>query len=424
LTFTCVLIGDGVLSFLGQDNVNDHLTKIYANQDGIVQFDQPGEATIVTGIDADDVKSVSIIARSGNDTVDLTTSFGGIPFLDKIEVFGEAGNDTLKSPPFGEVKLSEGAQRRIFLNGGDNDDRLIGNSDRDDLNGGDGVDEIWGGEGSDNIQGGAGNDAYLQGDDGDDVISGGGGADVYIAGSAGNDTIDGGDGDDTEIRGDAGEDTIDGGEGNDTIYGGPDRDVIRGSGGNDSIWGGTGDDDLYGDAGTDSISGEEGEDEITGGSEADSLNGGAGNDRIWGNDGNDALNGQDGIDFLWGGTGGDSFDGGADSDFTWSNSGPDDKDQPYDGVLPLFGVPGTLDMKGSGGAACDIEDDHVECAGAITAVNDLETVPSDSQFYSWPGFVSLNDSGADPLTAVLVTTTQHGTLNLYSEGGFYYQPDL
>jgi hypothetical protein len=60
---------------------------------------------------------------------------------------------------------------------------------------------------------------------------------------------------------------------------------------------------------------------------------------------------------------------------------------------------------------------------SITAVDDGETVPENSQFYSWYNFVLQNDYGSDPLSAELVSTTEHGTLTLYPEGGFFYEPD-
>ena len=121
----------------------------------------------------------------------------------RAELFGDAGNDTLKTRKGGDV-----------LDGGEGDDTLSG---------GDAADQLFGGPGGDTLRGEAGDD-LLDGGSGDDVIEGG----------RGDDDIQGGDGLDEILWtiGD-GSDTIDGGgnlaDEDDllTIHGGRGDDVIN-----------------------------------------------------------------------------------------------------------------------------------------------------------------------------------------------------
>jgi Ca2+-binding RTX toxin-like protein len=107
------------------------------------------------------------------------------------------------------------------LNGGVEDDVLIGLANADTLAGGDGDDEIYGRQNNDTLNGGSGADD-LYGGDGDDVVFGGDGEDL-VDGSNGVDRLDGG----------AGADTLIGGAGADTFVfstplGGGNVDVITG----------------------------------------------------------------------------------------------------------------------------------------------------------------------------------------------------
>ncbi len=120
--------------------------------------------------------------------------------------------------------------------------------------------------GIENVTGGGGNDT-LTGDDSANALTGAGG----------NDTLNGGGGDDT----------ANGGAGNDALNGGGGNDTANGGGGNDTLNGGAGIDTLNGDGGVDTLDGGDGNDVLNGGAANDRLIGGAGNDILIGDAGND-----------------------------------------------------------------------------------------------------------------------------------------
>ncbi|MEQ8401338.1 MAG: calcium-binding protein, partial [Roseitalea porphyridii] len=80
------------------------------------------------------------------------------------------------------------------LDGGDNNDVMLGGNGNDWFDGGNGADVIDGGNGNDTAYGGAGAD-YMEGGNGNDWFDGGTGNDTLIGGN-GNDTMNGGAGDD------------------------------------------------------------------------------------------------------------------------------------------------------------------------------------------------------------------------------------
>ena len=116
------------------------------------------------------------------------------------------------------------------MQGGADDDTLVGADGNDSLVGGDGNDQLSGGAGADRLAGDAGDDT-LVGDDGNDSLSGG----------AGNDSLQGG----------AGTDWLFGGQGSDTLEGGAGADYLFGgtTGGDDVFTGSLGglNGDLLGD---------------------------------------------------------------------------------------------------------------------------------------------------------------------------------
>lgn len=201
-------------------------------------------------------------------------------------VVGDAGPDATgfgnAAGPFGMlgVETSDagilpepGARLETNVEGGPEDDVLIGT------------------EGADRLDGGAGNDS----------LSGAGGNDM-VHGGAGNDALEGGEGND-DLYGHIGDDSIAGGAGDDSLNGGDGADILDGGAGNDAMTGSFGDDTLSGGAGADVIMGGEGDDLIDGrdgdgGPDADYLNGGLGNDSLWG-DVFDTLSGGDGADTFW-----------------------------------------------------------------------------------------------------------------------------
>lgn len=131
---------------------------------------------------ASGVEVLSLLAREGNDTINLSllssadvTAAG----LTQLTPDGGPGNDLLWGSDF-----------RDSLIGGTGQDTLHGSLGNDTLTGGDGDDQIDGGDGNDRLNGGNNNDLLL-GALGDDTLDGG----------AGIDTLNGGAGVDTGING-------------------------------------------------------------------------------------------------------------------------------------------------------------------------------------------------------------------------------
>ncbi len=244
------------------------------------------------------------------------------------------------------------------IDGSDNNDIIIGSTNRDKIGGRRGDDLVYahgaglgvgeippaidtagggpddpgivsGGRGNDSIQaatsditldGGRGDD-ILTGDDGDDTLSGGRGDDILIGGG-GDDTLDGGRGNDTLDGGDD-DDTMDGGRGDDTLDGGGGDDTMDGGRGDDTLDGGDGDDTMDGGRGKDTLDGGDGDDTMDGGRGEDTLDGGDGGDTLDGGRGSDTLDGGEGDDDLRGGRGEDTLDGGAGDDDLDAGRGDD-----------------------------------------------------------------------------------------------------
>ena len=150
----------------------------------------------------------------------------------------------------------------------------------------------------------------------------GGANDDTLLGGAGNDKLTGGAGTDT-LNGGEGNDKLDGGKGDDTLLGGEGNDTLKGGAGNDALDGGVGNDVLQGGAGTDVLNGGEGNDQLDGGAGNDTLNGGAGNDTLVGGAGNDTLDGGFGNDVLKGGAGDDTFNASDGNDLMFGGKGDD-----------------------------------------------------------------------------------------------------
>lgn len=129
----------------------------------------------------------------------------------------------------------------------DGDGPVIGTPDTPDedpvpTETGDDTDNLLeGGRENDVIMGLAGDDT-IYGDKGDDTLDGGMGDD-QLRGGSGNDLLQGGDGRD-RLFGQAGEDTLEGGDGRDVLKGGGDNDVLIGGAGRDQLFGGAGSDNF------------------------------------------------------------------------------------------------------------------------------------------------------------------------------------
>ena len=176
-------------------------------------------------------------------------------------VYGEGGNDAV----YGEEGDDEtvGGPGDDYVLGGSEEDRVTVWGDGLDFADGDyGADVVIGGAG-DQIFGGTLNDklsvrlargenesaAYMNGGYDDDRIVGSELAD-HLQGNIGEDKIFGHGGDDM-IRGGGSNDFLQGDGGNDSLFGENNRDDLHGSEGDDTLTGGEGRDDFWGDAGFD-----------------------------------------------------------------------------------------------------------------------------------------------------------------------------
>jgi Ca2+-binding RTX toxin-like protein len=316
-------------SFLGLERLEDRRTPAVAplampsitagfiSQAGVLTvFGDAHDNTIVVSRDA----AGSILVNSG--TVPIV---GGTPTVANtrlIEVFGQAGNDTIA------LDETNGALPGAFLFGGSGNDTLTGGS---------GDDELFGDSGDDTLNGKGGND-LLFGGDGNDVLTGGAGND-QVFGQSGNDTLIWNPGDGTDLdEGGAGTDTVQVNGGNadenftiaangarvrfDRVSPAPftldigttENLILNANGGNDTITagnglaplialtldGGPGNDVITGGDGNDTLIGGDGNDVITGGRGNDVVMMGAGDDTfIWNpGDGSDTVDGQDGNDTM------------------------------------------------------------------------------------------------------------------------------
>lgn len=180
-------------------------------------------------------------------------------------IYGSAGNDVLLGGD-GEDTLGR------LLDGPDDDTDpdMENDAGNDVMRGNAGNDSLYGGDGADTLQGGGDNDVVM-GEAGNDMLWGG----------AGNDNVQGGDGNDTGW-GNAGADDVSGGAGNDRLGGGRGNDTVKGEAGNDVQWGGNDNDVVEGGAGNDQLRGGSGADNVQGGDGADMIWGGAGADMLYG----------------------------------------------------------------------------------------------------------------------------------------------
>src|ERR1700748_3381716 len=250
---------------------------------------------------------IEVFGQAGNDTISLDETNGALP---AANLFGGDGNDTLKGGSGNDMLFGQAGNDTLV--GGGGNDLLFGGDGNDKLDGGTGNDELFGeagndvmtwnpGGGTDLMDGGAGNDTAVEnagngaegftlqangtrvqfdrlspapfsldiGTTENFVLNMGGGDDVFTAGSGLASLIN------LTIDGGDGNDTITGGDGNDTLIGGSGNDVITGGRGNDTLLGGTGDDTFIWNPG-------DGSDTIDGGTGNDTLvfNGASGNENV------------------------------------------------------------------------------------------------------------------------------------------------
>lgn len=242
--------------------------------DAIVSVVLNGQAAELPESDFD---SIEIRADDGDDIIIA------VLVTDPMTVYGEAGNDTVKS--------------------GLADDSIVGGPGADNLRGTQGNDIILGGSGDDSLRGQVGDDT-LEGGDGNDTLKGAENNDS-LHGGKGDDEIEGGEGDDT-LAGSGGDDTLLGEEGNDRLRGGGGRDLQDGGVGDDKAGGGSGADTLIGGDGADYLNAGDGPDQLIGGNGDDTLHGRGGDDLMLGEDGDDWLKGLQGRDIVYAGAGADT----------------------------------------------------------------------------------------------------------------------
>ena len=399
-------LGNGVL----QLNIGKNAaSRIEGNFDDVaeeffIKAGDPGHVLVwapqfgVSESEAQEYEASKIVAFAGdsNDKIIFKNTNG--PVAVGVELYGDAGNDTL------DVSAITGA---AFLVGGADTDTLTGGSGGDTLFGGTGTDFLWGGGGNDWLIGDGDHEEYLvgsvitvevkgsdgadelHGDADDDLLIGAGGIDKLWAGSdddvligdggevtvlndrrvattrsldndpttndplrlelAVRDTSTNGKGAADELRGEAGNDHLYGGFGNELVLlGGDDNDVIYGEDGSDTLNGGGGDDVLFGDFGVfeevtvgvvTTL-----EPFVTPGGDKDDISAGSGNDKLLGGAGNDKLVGNEGDDALWGGVGQDRL---------WG----DNEDGTGTGADLLYGEADSDQMRGGNG------DDYLEGGG-------------------------------------------------------------
>lgn len=259
------------------------------------------------------VNGTAVHGAEGNATVANTNL---------IQVFGQAGNDTLTlnegSGPLPHANMFGGTGNDT-ITGGSGDDLLFGQAGNDTLLGKGGNDLLFGGDGNDTLTGGVGSDQMF-GEAGDDRM-------IWNSGD-GNDLMEGGDGNDTaEVNGGNGDEQFaivaDGTRVRferisptpvDLDIGTTENLIVHAGGGNDSISavgnlatlitmtldGGAGNDTILGGNGNDTLLGGDGNDFIDGNQGADTALMGAGNDTFeWDpGDGSDIVEGQGGTDTL------------------------------------------------------------------------------------------------------------------------------
>jgi Ca2+-binding RTX toxin-like protein len=250
-----------------------------------------GNVLTVTGDAAANIIQIRVVAGDPSRLevfVDNTTVIGSFPraTFTEILVRGGDGNDQIgTNDTNGEVteRMSLFGEGGVdFLDGGTNDDLLVG---------GDGDDRFYwrrkpGDDGNDVFEGGNGNDQFtFQGTDEDEVISLAPEAGrIKIRRDIGNVTLDLASAEVLLIHSEGGNDVIDA-ENMATFV------QLNGGPGNDTLRGGTAGDALNGDVGNDVLIGRGGADGISSGAGDDLIiwNAGDGRDLVSGTTGNDLL---------------------------------------------------------------------------------------------------------------------------------------
>jgi Ca2+-binding RTX toxin-like protein len=251
---------------------------------------QGGHATVAN------THLIEVFGQAGNDTISLDESNGALP---AANIFGGAGNDTINGGSGADLLF--GQSGNDILNGKGGDDLLFGGDGNDVMDGGTGTDQLFGEAGNDRMiwNPGGGTDLF-EGGDGIDTaeVEGGNGAEIFTITangtrvrfdrvSPGPFSLDIGTTENLVVNANGGDDvitagnglaalihlTLDGGAGNDTITGGDGNDTLIGGDGNDTINGGRGSDTADLGAGNDTFvwNPGDGSDVVEGGADFDTL---------------------------------------------------------------------------------------------------------------------------------------------------------
>jgi VCBS repeat-containing protein len=374
-----------------------------------------------------------------NGTISGTISIGSEPYTNKVNNVIRIVTPSSAVPTSGSDILV-GTPAADTIDGLAGDDEIFGLAGNDTFIGGTGSDTLYGSYGNDDLSGGADNDA-LFGDSGADTLEGGGGYDALF----------GGDGDD--VLTDSGYDVNSAYGADAYMDGGAGNDILRATGGRSELHGGADSDTLIGGTagsyGWDYLLGEDGNDTLLGNGDRDVLTGGPGADTFAFVLTTDSAVGNPDVITDWESSdkidlaaidANTSLDG--NQDFTFLGLGAADDWTVGQGQLKYYHHVGDTWVVGNVTAdnQVDFADFQIRINGLysltadqIQGINNAPVATADS--YSTNEDESLNiaaaagvllndtDADNDPLTAVLVSDVQHGTLALNANGSFRYTPE-
>jgi Ca2+-binding RTX toxin-like protein len=284
--------GTGVLTVFG-DSLDNSIV-ISRNAAGTILVNNGAVAVIGGTPTVANTALIQVFGQAGNDTITLNEGNGALP---RANLFGGIGNDILTGGSGADLLFGQAGNDALLGRGGF--DLLFGGSENDTLTGGDGDDQVFGEAGNDRMVWNPGDDTDVNegGADVDTVeVNGGNGAEVFTAtanglrvrfdrltpapfsidiGTSEKLVLNANGGDDSfsatgnlavliaiRVDGGAGNDTLRGGNGADTLLGGDGNDFVDGNQGNDVALLGAGDDAFQWDPGdgNDTVEGQDGTD--------------------------------------------------------------------------------------------------------------------------------------------------------------------
>jgi Ca2+-binding RTX toxin-like protein len=165
----------GVLKVKGTQAGDRIALRLQAGEPGVLQVDVGDDGSADFSFERDDLASIAVNARPGDDHVRIDESNGVFADTIPTTIDGGVGNDTLV-----------GGSGTVELRGRPGNDTLIGGTGAESLRGGAGTDLIDGNQGADVAFMGAGDDTFVwDPGDGSDVIEGQSGSDTMLFNGAG-----------------------------------------------------------------------------------------------------------------------------------------------------------------------------------------------------------------------------------------------